>query len=79
MTDNGSAYRSRPFADAVATVGLRHIRTRLYMPRTNGKVERFIQSSLRDWTYAKPFRSSAERAPLCCLGSIDSRPHLPRW
>ncbi len=72
MTDNGSAYRSRHFADAVATVGLRHIRTRPYMPRTNGKAERFIQSSLREWTYARPFHSSAERAPPCCLGSINA-------
>jgi transposase InsO family protein len=70
MIDNGSAYRSRHFADAVATVGLRHIRTRPYMPRTNGKAERFIQSRLREWTYARPFRSFAEPAPLCCLGSI---------
>jgi transposase InsO family protein len=48
MTDNGSAYRSRHFADAVATTGPRHIRTRPYTPRTNGKAERFMQSSLRE-------------------------------
>jgi transposase InsO family protein len=46
MSNNGSAYRSRRFADAVATTGLRHIRPRPYMPRTNGKAERFILSSL---------------------------------
>ena len=62
MSDNGSAYRSRHFADAIATAGLRHIRTRPYTPRTNGKAERFIQSSLREWAYAQPFRSSAERS-----------------
>jgi transposase InsO family protein len=72
MTSNGSAYRSRHFADAVVTTGLRHIRTRLHTPHTNGKAEHFIQSSLREWTYAKPFHSSAERAPPCCLGAINT-------
>lgn len=62
MTDNGSAYRSKLFAKALQTAGARHIRTRPYTPRTNGKAERFIQTSLREWAYAKPYRSSAERA-----------------
>jgi len=61
MTDNGSAYRSRLFAKALADAGARHVRTRPYTPRTNGKAERFIQTSLREWAYAKPYRSSAER------------------
>lgn len=61
MTDNGSAYRSRDFAAAIAAAGLRHIRTRPYTPRTNGKAERFIQSSLREWAYAQPFQNSDER------------------
>ena len=61
MTDNSSAYRSRDFASAIAAAGLRHLRTRPYTPRTNGKAERFIQSSLRDWAYAHPFDSSAAR------------------
>ena len=61
MTDNGSPYRSRDFAAAIAGAGLRHLRTRPYTPRTNGKAERFIQSSLREWAYARPFQSSAER------------------
>jgi transposase InsO family protein len=62
MTDNGSAYRSKRFAKALQTAGARHIRTRPYTPRTNGKAERFIQTSLREWAYAKPYSSSAERA-----------------
>ena len=62
MTDNGSAYRSKLFAKALQTAGARHIRTRPYTPRTNGKAERFIQTSLREWAYARPYRSSAERA-----------------
>jgi transposase InsO family protein len=62
MTDNGSAYRSKLFAKALAQAGARHVRTRPYTPRTNGKAERFIQTSLREWAYAKPYASSNERA-----------------
>ena len=42
--------------------GIRHKRTRPYTPRTNGKAERFIQTSLREWAYAQPFTTSGERA-----------------
>jgi transposase InsO family protein len=62
MTDNGSAYRSADFKAAIQAAALRHIRTRPYTPRTNGKAERFIQSSLREWAYVQPFQSSAERS-----------------
>lgn len=62
MTDNGSAYRSKLFAKALSQARARHVRTRPYTPRTNGKAERFIQTSLREWAYAKPYASSAERA-----------------
>jgi transposase InsO family protein len=61
MTDNGSAYRSKLFAQALRSAGARHVRTRPYTPRTNGKAERFIQTSLREWAYARPYNSSAER------------------
>ncbi|HEY1561598.1 MAG TPA: IS481 family transposase [Caulobacteraceae bacterium] len=61
MTDNGSAYRSKLFAQALQTAGARHVRTRPYTPRTNGKAERFIQTSLREWAYARPYASSRER------------------
>jgi transposase InsO family protein len=61
MTDNGSAYRSKLFAKAMEKAAARHVRTRPYTPRTNGKAERFIQTSLREWAYARPYRSSAER------------------
>ena len=61
MTDNGSAYRSGLFRQALQTAGARHVRTRPYTPRTNGKAERFIQTTLREWAYAKPYRSAAER------------------
>ena len=62
MTDNGSAYKSRRFAKLLRRVGIRHIRTRPYTPRTNGKAERFIQTLLREWAYAYTYPSSQHRA-----------------
>ena len=62
MTDNGSGYRATDFADTCAELGLRHLRTRPYTPRTNGKAERFIQTLLREWAYARPYRTSNQRA-----------------
>ena len=62
MTDNGSAYLSAPWAEAIADLKLRHIRTRPYRPQTNGKAERFIQILLREWAYARSYRSSDHRA-----------------
>ena len=61
MTDNGSAYRSFAYRDLLADKGIRHKRTRPYTPRTNGKAERFIQTSLREWAYANAYQTSAER------------------
>jgi transposase InsO family protein len=62
MTDNGPAYKSRAFRGALAVQGIRHIRTRPYTPRTNGKAERFIQTSLREWAYAASYETSHQRA-----------------
>jgi transposase InsO family protein len=62
MTDNGSCYRSFAFRDACKQLGLKHIRTKPYTPKTNGKAERFIQSSLREWAYAKAYENSEQRA-----------------
>jgi transposase InsO family protein len=61
LTDNGSGYVSRAFAQACARARVQHRRTRPYTPRTNGKAERFIQSLLRECAYARPYESSAER------------------
>lgn len=61
MSDNGSGYVSRVFGTACAVAGARHLRTRAYTPRTNGKAERFIQTLQREWAYARPYHSSAER------------------
>jgi len=64
LTDNGSAYRSYLFAASCAQLGLHHLRTRPYRPRTNGKAERFIQTLQREWAYAFPFPSSRLRTAL---------------
>ena len=61
MTDNGSCYRSHAFREACKALGLRHIRTRPYTPKTNGKAERFIQTSLREWAYARAYPTSEQR------------------
>ena len=61
MTDNGSAYRSRAHADACRQLRIRHLRTRPYRPRTNGKAERFIQTMLRGWAYRCAYDSSHHR------------------
>jgi transposase InsO family protein len=68
MTDNGSAYRSHAFRHACAAAGLRHLCTKPYTPRTNGKAERFIQTVMRECAYAQPFACSHDRAAA-----------LPRW
>jgi transposase InsO family protein len=62
MTDNGSGYRSKLHARVVQRLGIKHIFTRPYRPRTNGKAERFIQTLLREWAYAAVYRTSDHRA-----------------
>ncbi len=61
MTDNGPAYISHAHARACRELGLRHIRTRPYRPRTNGKAERFIQTLQNRWAYGALYATSAER------------------
>lgn len=61
MTDNGGAYRSTVHAIACRALGLRHLRTRPYRPRTNGKAERFIRTMLGGWAYGATYRDSTER------------------
>ena len=89
MTDNGSCYRSRAFRDACRDLGLRHIRTRPYTPKTNGKAERFIQTALREWAYAQAYPNSDRRADELPIwlhrynwhrphGSLKSRPPISR-
>jgi transposase InsO family protein len=61
MTDNGSCYRGVVHALACKTLGLKHLRTRPYRPRTNGKAERFIRTLLGGWAYAAIYANSEER------------------
>jgi transposase InsO family protein len=61
MSDNGSGYVSRAFRRACQVFAIRHLRTRPYTPRTNGKAERFIQTLLREWAYARAYRTSTVR------------------
>jgi transposase InsO family protein len=56
MSDNGSACISKAFAKACRVLKLRHIRTRPYTPRTNGRAERFIQTLCKEWAYSMPFQ-----------------------
>jgi transposase InsO family protein len=61
LSDNGSGYISRAWRGACEALALRHLRTRPYTPRTNGKAERFIQTLLREWAYVMPYASSVVR------------------
>jgi transposase InsO family protein len=61
MTDNGSPYVSNLHAQACRELRLRHLRTRPYRPRTNGKAERFIQTLQHEWAYGRVFQTSAHR------------------
>lgn len=89
MTDNGGCYRSRRFKAACAALGIRHIRTKPYTPRTNGKAERFIQTALREWAYARAYQTSDQRAEDLPLwthiynwhrphGALNSHPPITR-
>jgi len=74
LTDNGTCYRSRRFQRLVRRLGLRHLRTRPYTPRTNGKAERLVQTSLREWAYARAYDNSVQRA-----GALHDGLHHYNW
>ena len=71
MTDNGSCYRAA-FARACKKLGLKQIFTRPYRPQTNGKAERFIQTVLREWAYARAYETSDQRPKTCQYGFITT-------
>ena len=62
LTDNGAGYISTAFAATCAQLAITHSRTRPRRPQTNGKAERFIQTLLREWAYARLYATSHERA-----------------
>ena len=68
MTDNGSAYRAHLYSSTLHELGLRHLRIKPGRPRTNGKAERFIQTLLNEWAYARLYGSSTERVGLTRFG-----------
>jgi transposase InsO family protein len=68
LTDNGPCYDALAFRQACRQLHLLHSFTRPYRPQTNGKAERFIQTALREWAYARAYETSAQRAQ-----------HLPHW
>lgn len=68
LTDNGPCYHSNEFLSTCEHLGLKRRYTRPYTPRTNGKAERFIQTALREWAYARAFTHSSQRIA-----------DLPRW
>lgn len=89
LTDNAKAYASHAFADLNRQRGVRHLTTRPYTPRTNGKAERFIQTLLREWAYARPYRTSRQRTKALRAflahynrrrphGSLGARPPISR-
>ena len=74
LTDNGSAFRSKDFAQACRQLGIRQRFTRPYRPQTNGKAERFIQSALREWAYGFTYQNSSERTQ-----ALDHWLHHYNW
>ena len=89
MTDNGSCYRAKAFARLCTRLRLKHIFTRPYRPQTNGKAERFIETALREWAYARAYDTSDQRAKDLPIwlhrynwhrphGSLQSNPPISR-
>lgn len=68
ITDNAKIFKSNVFSVLCDENGIKRRHTRPYRPQTNGKAERFIQTALREWAYARAYRNSSERIV-----------HLPRW
>jgi len=61
LTDNGPCYQDGTFRSTLYRQHVKHRFTRPYTPRTNGNAERFIQTALREWAYARSYRNSLER------------------
>jgi transposase InsO family protein len=74
LTDNGSCFRSHLFSARCQNLRIKHKRTRFYIPRTNGKAERFIQTVIREWAYARIYQNSAHR-----LAHLEPWMHTYNW
>src|SRR5208283_339172 len=77
LTDNGSCYRHGIFRMTLHQQHVQHRFTRPYTPRTNGKAERFIQTALREWAYARCYQNSSERERNLDLWLHDYNFHRP--
>jgi transposase InsO family protein len=77
LTDRGTSYRSRDFAAACYKLSIKHLFTKPYRPQTNGKAERFIQTITREWAYARPYKSSVQRASYLPHFLFDYNFHRP--
>ena len=89
LSDNGSNYVSHTYRLFCLQRSIRILHTRPYRPQTNGKAERFIQTLLREWAYARPFMHSRFRtralAPWLRYynqrrphGGLDGKPPISR-
>ena len=74
MTDNGSCYKAKTCAAACKALNLKHISTKPYTPNTNGKAERFIQTALREWAYARAYATSEQRKT-----HLPESTHMYNW
>jgi len=77
LTANGSCYRNGTFRMVLRQQHVTHRFTRPYTPRTNGKAERFIQTALREWAYARSYQNSAERTEQLDAWLHDYNFHRP--
>jgi transposase InsO family protein len=77
LTDNGSCYKHWLFRKLLHYQQVKHRFTRPYTPRTNGKAERFIQTALREWAYARSYQNSVERELSLDLWLHDYNFHRP--
>ena len=74
LTDNGPCFYAHRFAQTCRDLAITHKRTRIYTPRTNGKAERFIQTAIHEWAYARRYENSADRA-----AQLKPWTHLYNW
>ena len=69
MTDNRSSFRSRRYAKALRRLKIKHLRTKPYTPKTNGKAERFVHTSCANGPMHEPTRHPNNAPPSCPSGS----------
>jgi transposase InsO family protein len=79
MTDNGPAFKSHKYRQCLKRLNIKHKRTKAYRPQTNGKVERFVQTSLREWAYERPYETSKARANNLLPFLHHYNYHRPHW